>query len=769
MKWLLEDLLAILLNWLIGIMNILLSAFDSLSFDIGHTVEAVSGGGQYNAPHGKILDPIITRETSGLLDSIFPLEGLKTFFVAAGLLLAFGIAFAKLYQALVNPAAKSTESPGRVAGRLAISCIIVVYSYELFTVMQNAMESCYSTLKEVLGTTQSINMIEIFGSVTVQEGNVYFFKHEQDIFSQEGLKILMVFVFTCALFMALVKMVLELYERYIVFGLLFYTSPLAAGCIASEKTGEVFKKWVSMIVSLLILISLDTIVLSLFTKGMNTVFTIKPDGANMYYYFESISDYVVKMIILIGWLSVGTKLDQILRDMGVSVAQTGGALGAAIGAAITHVAHRVMSYGGRAAAKGAKIAGKGAKDLAKGDWNHTKALTGRLAEGTDPGKSPEKHTLANNPANRDAVTGNVKPDVQGKVLHNDPDVEGQRLEGKRDGENALAATRANVDNNEVLSDTFKDRNKDKTVAEDGMIETYDAEGQSQAQIGLASAYKTEDGSGTYVAGIDEDGAQYITPATQEIIDKDALAVAQWAEESKDITGAPEGAYYKPETTNDYSNVAEEDASATSPHYSGEKYDDGREHYTGNVIEYDKDGNPTGRVLANSSYDNFSQSQIQGETQQYAAEYVPGKNGKVAYESKSVSVFTASPDAEFDKSLVAKPKVSATAHNLERTSVVTTENASSTFNNSIGVGGNSNKEKSGGYSSSSGKQSGPRPAPSSSEGRRPAASQSAPPSQRRESSEAPKSKPSSSPASPRKIFGSRTDEARKKKKTPKKHN
>lgn len=151
---------------------------------------------------------------------------------------------------------------------------------------------------------------------------------------------------------------LEVVERYVVLGVLVYTSPLAFSMAGSKSTSNIFASFVRMVGSQMILMVFNVFFLKLFLMSFSNYGTaITGLMSNPKYAgYSPLSLTIVWCLIMYGILYVGTRVDSYLGSLGLSVAQTGRGLGASMMAAGMSVMR--LYDGARGAAN--KVAGRGA-------------------------------------------------------------------------------------------------------------------------------------------------------------------------------------------------------------------------------------------------------------------------------------------------------------------------------------------------------------------------------------------------------------------------
>lgn len=167
--------------------------------------------------------------------------------------------------------------------------------------------------------------------------------------------LLLVLIFTLLIAWQFLMYLMELAERYIVLGFLYYSSPLAFSVAGSKATGNIFASWVRMVGSQLLLMVFNVFFLKLFlisfSKYGTTIGTLE-SGA--YSGYSRISLTIVWCLLMSGILYVGNRVDSYLGSLGLSVAQTGRGLGASI-VSSGLAAARIVGGMSRATSKGVEF------------------------------------------------------------------------------------------------------------------------------------------------------------------------------------------------------------------------------------------------------------------------------------------------------------------------------------------------------------------------------------------------------------------------------
>lgn len=226
-------------------------------------------------------------------------------------------------------------------------------------------------------------------------------------------KILLTLLLLLMLVYQYIMFLIEIAERYIVLGVLYYTCPFAFSMLGSRSTSHIFSAWVRMIGSQLFLMLCNVIFLRLFIMGMNgydSLFEtykqqVKAKSGFMADYHQ-ITIFIVWILMMHGILAIGTRVDSYLNTLGLSAAQTGRGLAGAI----------------VASAMGVRRALTPVKDIGGKAWNKHKenkiaqsARQGKLAEEADTHVHTDKN--GNIPANvfKNAMDRNLAGDEISKL------------------------------------------------------------------------------------------------------------------------------------------------------------------------------------------------------------------------------------------------------------------------------------------------------------------------------------------------------------------
>jgi len=118
----------------------------------------------------------------------------------------------------------------------------------------------------------------------------------------------------------LLKMLIELTERYILMGILAVTSPLGFATMTNKGTANIFAAWSRMVMGQFVIYLLNLWIIKLFLNALAGM----PPIANTT--DAEKGSAVIWFIFMLAFLRVAQKMDQYLGKLGIEIGQTGGSL-----------------------------------------------------------------------------------------------------------------------------------------------------------------------------------------------------------------------------------------------------------------------------------------------------------------------------------------------------------------------------------------------------------------------------------------------------------
>ena len=226
--------------------------------------------------------------------------------------LLFLVVIWQLFRAFGGPLTEA-ESPLQLLVRGGIFAILIAYARPIFTLLLDIARAPYTALMDS----------------SMDPGDFTFAGIEQNL--RNGLTTLVSLATVVGLILLIIlmislawnyfKLLLETVERYILVGVLCYTSPLAYAMGASKATSRVFQSWCRMVGSQLLLLVLNVWFLRAFSSSVGQYV------ANQGALTTGKGSIFLWFFCALALLKVAQKCDSYLAAMGLSVAQTGSSMG----------------------------------------------------------------------------------------------------------------------------------------------------------------------------------------------------------------------------------------------------------------------------------------------------------------------------------------------------------------------------------------------------------------------------------------------------------
>ena len=218
----------------------------------------------------------------------------------------------QLFRILGGPITEA-ENPWTLLARSALFAMLIGYAKPLFTMLLEIATAPYTALMDLQMTSADFTFAGIEQALTSGLTTIV------SVLSVVGLLLLL--ILEIALGWNYFKLLLETVERYIVVGVLCYTSPLAFSMGASKATKPVFQSWCRMIGSQLLLLVLNVWFLRGFASSVGQ-FTGSGGALTNGY-----GNVFLWLFCALAFLKTAQKFDSYLAAMGLNVAQTGAGMG----------------------------------------------------------------------------------------------------------------------------------------------------------------------------------------------------------------------------------------------------------------------------------------------------------------------------------------------------------------------------------------------------------------------------------------------------------
>ena len=257
----------------------------------------------------------------------------------------------QLFRVFGGPVTEA-ENPWALLARAAIFALLIGYAKPIFMLALQIARAPYTALMDVTMTAEDFTFVGVGealsnGLVTV-------------ISVLSGVGLILLIILEISLGWNYFKLLLETVERYIVVGVLCYTSPLAFCMGASKATSNVFRSWCRMVGSQLLLLVMNV----WFLRAFNTA--VGQFVANGGALSTGMGNVFLWLFCVLAFLKTAQKFDSYLASLGLNVAQTGSGMGMELLMA-ARVISGVAGHGGNTAGgvfKGTGSAASGAAGAA---------------------------------------------------------------------------------------------------------------------------------------------------------------------------------------------------------------------------------------------------------------------------------------------------------------------------------------------------------------------------------------------------------------------
>lgn len=244
----------------------------------------------------------------------------------------------QLFRAFGGPITEA-ENPWQLVARSAIFALLIGYAKPIFMLTLDIARAPYTALMDVSMTTEDftfagVEQVLTNGLVTI-------------VSTVTIVGPILILILLIALGWNYFKLLLEAVERYVVVGVLCYTSPLAFCMGGSKATNQVFKSWCRMVGSQLLLLVMNV----WFIRGFNS--SVGQYIGNGGALSSGQGSVFLWLFCALAFLKTAQKFDSYMAAMGLNVAQTGSSMGMEL-----LMAARVISGMGHSAKSAGSVFGK---------------------------------------------------------------------------------------------------------------------------------------------------------------------------------------------------------------------------------------------------------------------------------------------------------------------------------------------------------------------------------------------------------------------------
>lgn len=249
------------------------------------------------------------------------------------------------------------EEPWQLVVRSALFALLIGFAKPIFTIALDIARAPYTALMDLTMTAEDFTFAGLEQVLTNGLTTI--------VAAISIVGAILVLILEISLGWNYFKLLLETVERYIVVGVMCYTSPLAYAMGGSKATNQVFKSWCRMVGSQLLLLVLNVWFLRAFNSSVGQF--IGNGGALS----TGQGSIFLWLFCALAFLKTAQKFDSYLAALGLNVAQTGSSMGMEI-----MMAARVLSGMGGSAKSAGSVFRSGSSAATAGGAAATGFATG---------------------------------------------------------------------------------------------------------------------------------------------------------------------------------------------------------------------------------------------------------------------------------------------------------------------------------------------------------------------------------------------------------
>ncbi len=264
-----------------------------------------------DAVSGIFLNALGTDMT--VMETYFPFVG-KAFTIMQYMAwaLLFIITVWQLFRAFGGPITEA-ENPTLLVLRGAFFAVLIGFAKPIFLYVLQIAKAPYTALMEIQAGNDNFTFAGV--ESTLKNGLTNF------ISTISVVGVILTTILMIALGWNYFKLLLEVVERYVVVGILCYTSPLAYSVGASKATNPVFRSWCRMIGAQLLLLVMNVWFLRAFNSSIGQYMASGGALSN------GKGNVFLWLFCAIAFLKTAQRFDSYLSSLGLNVAQTGSGMG----------------------------------------------------------------------------------------------------------------------------------------------------------------------------------------------------------------------------------------------------------------------------------------------------------------------------------------------------------------------------------------------------------------------------------------------------------
>ena len=231
-------------------------------------------------------------------------------FQVIGIGLVIVLALFQMFKFFAGPLSESKDTPIRILVRSGLAVALIFFGGYFLTWVVNIAKMPYDSFLQLdaidntgMNAGKAIwDTITGIGAVSLPIGAL-----------SAGASMVISLILGFVIGWNLIKLMIEVVERFLMVGLLAYSSPLAFSTLCSHATSDIFSKYIQMFGGQCILMTLSVWSLKLILSAFGAIDL-------------SSSSWPVTLIMILGMCRIAQRLDSYMQQLGIGVGTTGGSL-----------------------------------------------------------------------------------------------------------------------------------------------------------------------------------------------------------------------------------------------------------------------------------------------------------------------------------------------------------------------------------------------------------------------------------------------------------
>ncbi|MCR4718698.1 MAG: hypothetical protein K5768_03610 [Firmicutes bacterium] len=234
---------------------------------------------------------------------------IRDVFIALGWALLIGNLLFQSLKAMISGIGFESEDPKLIFFRTFIFSFLLLASRQICDIGLGI-------------TTKVIELLQLPSSIEVRTPDESMFSMAADA------KWMLVIIVGIVLMVQMVKLLFEIGERYVITSILTFFAPLAFSMGGSRNTNDVFKGWVRMYCSMLVMMIMNIVFLKLIMSAMSRMAS---------------GSVLIWLVFVVALTRVARKIDSHIGKIGLNPAETGNGMGSRLPGMMSLMAVRVIS------------------------------------------------------------------------------------------------------------------------------------------------------------------------------------------------------------------------------------------------------------------------------------------------------------------------------------------------------------------------------------------------------------------------------------------